>query len=205
MKRIVCLVGCLFAGSVNAAFISNSSDPSLSGATVIDFESQTISSSTNYSIGDVTFSNAGTGSLQISNYTTGGVYGTSGLELSTRYAQGSFNIDFASPVSAFGMIWGAANPNWNVDLFDSSNNLIESLVFLGGNNGASFIEFYGARNSGIAKAQLTAASGYDWVKIDDFQYVTESINGTVPEPTSFALIGLGFAGISLTRKKKIAG
>jgi len=70
----------------------------------------------------------------------------SGQTLSTvnTVAPSSFVIDFATTVSAFGMNWGAANPNWQVDLFDSSNALLESLTFVGGNAGATFSEFYGS-------------------------------------------------------------
>jgi hypothetical protein len=98
------------------------------------------------------------------------------------------------------MDWGAANPDWGVVLYDSLNNVLENVVFVGGNSGATFSEFYGVSNpGGIARVELTSVSGFDWVIIDDFQYVSA---GSVPEPVTVTLLGLGLAGIGFSRKRK---
>jgi len=184
---------CLAAVSFNvsASLITSDSAPALTGSTVINFDGLPTLDTPSIGFGDVTFSTS-SGQLRIAPYTEGGgSYGTSGQDLSTRNTinPSSFTINFASPVSAFGMVWGAANPDWTVDLYDSSDNLLESLAFIGGDSTASYTEFYGASINGISRVEL-ATTTQDWVKIDNFEYVS-----SVPIPAAFWLFGSGLLGL----------
>lgn len=85
----------------------------------------------------------------------------SGQTLTTRDTLGTsaFSITFAKILSsAFGMDWGAANPNWTVSLFDAANNLLETLVFIGGDGRATYSEYYGAQHAGISRVELTSVN-----------------------------------------------
>lgn len=198
LLSVVCACLAAVTFNVSASLITSDSDPALSGSTIINFDGTSTQNATSFTFGDVIFSTT-SGTLRIAPFSEGGIFGGSGQDLSTTDTANpsSFTITFATPVSAFGMNWGAANPDWTVDLFDSSDNLLESLVFIGGDSTASFIEFYGASINGISRAEL-ATTGYDWVKIDNFEYVS-----SVPIPAAVWLFGSGLLGlIGMARRKK---
>lgn len=194
------------AGTADAALITDSTDAALSGSTTIDFDSATIGNDTSYTFGDVTFATIG-GTLRIAPFNEGGDFGGSGQNLSTRdtTSPSSFSITFGTTVSAFGMLWLAANPDWTVQLFDISNNLLETVTFIGGNVGATFSEFYGASNNGISRVALQTVAGSDWVLIDNFQFVTDGDPTNVPEPGTLVLFaaGLFMLGGSMLWRRRV--
>lgn len=204
MKKLFAAALVCMSSLSHAALISSSADSALVGGSVIDFTGMATGNASSYTVGNVTFATT-TGTLRIAQFGEGGSgWLGSGQTLTTRDTTGTsaFSIVFANPVSAFGMDWGAANPSWNVSLFDAANNLLETVVFVGGNVGATFSEFYGAQHAGISRVELTSQNGYDWVIVDDFTYVAGR-NNQVPEPDSLALVALALAGlgISLRRSK----
>jgi hypothetical protein len=203
LKKYLMVGLMLVAGWSHAALINSSADPALGGGSIIDFSGIATQNASSFTVGGVTFSTT-TGTLRVAPFGEGGSgWLGSGQMLTTRDTTGtsSFSIIFSTAVSAFGMDWGAANPSWNVSLFDSLDNLLESVVFVGGNAGASFSEFYGASHTGISRVELTSVSGYDWVIIDDFTFVTDD-NGSVPEPATALLVGLALAGLGVARRRR---
>ena len=126
------------ASGALGAIITSPGDTALDGATVIDFESQTMGTYVSLGIGDVTFT-ADDNHLRIDN-TYAGQYSTLGISLDNgTYGDNGFSsmtIGFAGPVSAFGFNWGAAEPwsNWlvptGVPLKSTSNCSLPLLAML---------------------------------------------------------------------------
>jgi PEP-CTERM motif len=203
------LVVLLTVASAGATPITVASDPALLGSTVIDFDSEPDSSFLSKTISGVTFT-AVAGLLSIADYTSGGIYGGSGKDLEASVSTSAFRIDFATPVSAFGTVWGGANEDWTVRLFDSGNVLLETMVFLGGDGAlATYIEFYGAQNTDIKSVTFDIIPGFygtDWVKLDNFQFVPSVVVDPqpVPEPATMLLLGGGLAAIAARRRQTSA-
>jgi hypothetical protein len=177
--------------AVNAALISSAADPALAGSTLINFDAEPTANFATTTILGVTFSTT-SGTLRNAPYTEGGVFGGSGQDLSTvdLGSPYSFRIDFASPVSAFGMVWGAADYDWTVRLFNSSGVNTETLTFCGSTVGCAagtgYEKFYGASGFDIKYVTLEA-SEQDWVKIDDFQFADAPSTSTL----TFSQRGVG--------------
>lgn len=188
------------APQIQAALITSAADPALAGASLIDFDSEATGNFASKTISGVTFTVASGGTLRNAHYTEGGVFGGSGQDLSTVNTTGAsaFDIDFTGTVSAFGFVWGAANYVWSMDLFDSSNVLIESLMLPAG---PPFVIYGGASNVGIARVELKSTGSHDWVKIDDFKFVTSSTS--VPDTAStLGLLAIGIACMGWVRSRR---
>lgn len=206
MKKFFAVLGFFLASGVSAAptFITNPSDFSLTGSTLINFESELQGSFTSRTFGNaVTVASSGTNPFYVSSF-YGGSFGTTGTYIETQSTPDPINFGFASDVSAFGFSWGAADQPWTFDIFDSGNNLLASFnVPAQSGNYAGFIGVNGGGAS-IASARLTNHSsyGYDYVLIDNLQYVNDTASSSsVPEPTSIALLGLGLLGFAASRRK----
>lgn len=206
MKRLNLLLILAFFSTtgLSATLLTTSGDPALSGATLVDFNSEAQGSFTSRTFNDfVTFS--GNNPLYIES-TYGGLYGSTGNYLANRSSDSPFTISFSNPVSAFGFSWGAADQPWTMKLFDINNALLDTLSISAQTN--PYIGFIGASNNpSISKAVLTDQSsyGYDYFLLDNFKYVQASNGSTVPEPATFALLGLGAFGFYFShRRKRIA-
>ena len=116
------------SGTVHADLITSASDPALDGSTVIDFddnESGTVGDT--FSVGNVAWNDLDEESawwysdLSFSP-AWDGYWGMS--EQSLRCSSGELEIEFTSPVSAFGLNYGGHSSTWYV--YDEDDVLIET-------------------------------------------------------------------------------
>jgi hypothetical protein len=208
MKKLItiCIVaGLLFAIGTqvaNASIITSSSDPALSGATVIDFEGQTKGLYTSLAIGDVTFI-ANDNHLGIDNYWN---YGTQGIYLDngTYENQGfsSMTIMFGTTADAFGFNWGAAEPwsNWSLSAYNASNNLLDSYSPLPNTGPSTTGAFVGLAVNGIDHATLSTSTAYDWIFVDNFAYTGGQ--NVIPAPGAILLGSIGVALVGWLRRRR---
>jgi hypothetical protein len=198
---IICAVASIFALGTqvaNADLITSSADAALAGATVIDFEDQTMGTYASITIRDVTFT-ANDNHLMIDDtyqmYNQQGIYLDNGTYSNNGFA--SMTIDFGIEATAFGFIWGMAESwqPWNLIAYDASNNVLETHA-LPSTGPSSAGEFYGIAAAGIDHAVLIATNpAYDWIAVDNFTY------SVVPVPAAVLLgmLGLSVAGVKLRK------
>ncbi len=118
----------------------------------------------------------------------------------------SFDIDFITSVSAFGLtIQGAGLGSHQLELFDGSSSSLGLYTFSsvgltpfdGGPNG-----FFGFQVTGAPVARvrvIQSAVGEDFVAFDNLTFVDAA--AAVPEPASWAMMILGFGGVGATLRR----
>jgi len=202
-------LGCLLFVPAYAGTISTQTTPAgaaaipaLSGGSIVDFEPVALGRHTSLTVSGVTFTPEASAALYIgTDYA--GYYNPSGTSLQNTYASDAFNtltIAFASPVNAFGFLWGASDDPWTLSAYDASNNLLESLV-LPVTEESNAGDFVGLTATGIASATLVSSTRGDYVFIDNFAFAGEHTDASVPEPSSFVLGGAGLLLVALSRRR----
>lgn len=175
--------------------ISLPTDLRLAGATVIDFQSVSTGLYNSLTLSGVTFSASPNFTVD-SSYA--GNYNTVGQSINNN--QGNvpqLNIDFSTPVSAFGFNFGASDVVWTLSAYDSSSTLLASMT-IDPTRSSNAGDFFGlAPASGaITHVTVVAASGGDWIFVDNLRFTTT----TVPEPPVAVLLGMGVLGLGLFRR-----
>jgi hypothetical protein len=167
----VAFVALVAVEKVQAALITSVSDPALSNANVIDFESVTPGIYTSITLGDVTFSTP-SDRVEFISVAYSGNYNTQGQSLQNTYDLRGFDtltISFSSPTNAFGFNWGASDAPWTLTAFDSAGTALDSQV-LPITSASNSGDFFGinAGSSLISYATLATNNFNDYVFIDNF-------------------------------------
>ncbi len=199
MYRILSISALMFVLSshTNATLISSAADPALLGATIETFDGLT-TGGTNFTFPGFSLTStqtvtvqSGGGNCQYTppSSTTDKCMVTSGLQTFT----------FNNVVSAFGLVYGAANNPHTMTAYDISGGVLDSLVIPDQVSTIPFpySGFYGIAASGIKSftINITDPSVYD-----DLHYVTGD-RQQIPTPTTLALLSLGMIGVGIGRRK----
>jgi PEP-CTERM motif-containing protein len=115
--------------------------------------------------------------------------GTNSLSVSMSYA-------FSSPVSAFltDLIWDVSQVV-TMSVFDSSNVLLETLTLSNGTSNLVTPGYYGFQEATANIARVTLSNGA-------IANRNISISSAVPEPSTWAMMILGFAGVGFVAYRR---
>lgn len=186
MKRLfTCLFACFLVGSANAGTIFLDMD-SISTGSTLDTSPLTTTE------GIITFSGEIT-SFTDPEFTAAGA---SGQNLDIVGVGGGATLSFDFDVTSFEFIFGGNIGEFSIEAKDISNNIVDSFFQTSTSSG----EFAGPltlSGTGIRSIFWNDTQG-GFAPIDNITITT----GSVPEPASLALLGLGLAGIGFSRKKK---
>jgi hypothetical protein len=204
LKKVVllaALVLCLMSLSpAYGYFITSQSDPVLSGATVQNFNAETIGTFTGGMIFPGQFVFTALDNHYRYQNTFSGSFNTSGVYLDNgEYGDvGFYNIHFGfGNASAFGFHWGASDSAgiWTLTAYDAANNVIESYS-MPATNSSNAGDFFGIAAANMDHAILSNAGSYDWIMIDDF-----TVKLAAPLPGAVWLLGSGLLGLLGWRRK----
>ncbi len=163
--------------------------------TTIDFESTLLGSYSSLTIGGVTI----TGDLTVADEGPQYVNGAPGSHyLHNRSGAQPFTFTFG-PTDYFGLQVGVTNAPQSLMAFDASYNFLGSVSIPNQVLTLAFpyTDFYSLAFPGIVKVILTANNN-DSILVDNVTV------GTVPEPETWALMGLGLSVLALARRRKAA-
>lgn len=195
-------LGLAVAGSANAAVVSPSTSATPAGTMTFAAEPLGNVAAGGFTLGDWTFKPV-TPTSQIKIGTDGNgaqpFGGSSGNYLSV-LGGGALDIMFSSRTS-IGFFWGSVDDYNTIKFYDASNNLIDTItgsavppLSATGCQTSSLCNSYVTFNSTTAFSKVELSSGSNSFEITNIS--------AVPEPTTWAMMILGFLGLGFLGYRK---
>ena len=151
-------------------------------------------------------------SVDADNGAIDGFGGFPGHDLFSTSGSGGITFTFDGGVlgalpNAVGIVWTDGVGMITFEAFDQDNNSLGTLTGTHADGavtgGTAEDRFYGVTTSGgISKIKIKNASG--GIEVDHLQYGLRGSGGTIPEPDTLALLGLGLAGLAAMHRRKVA-
>jgi hypothetical protein len=116
-----------------------------------------------------------------------------------------FQILFSTPVAMVGFTFGSSTDSFlELDVYDSTNTLIETLDFTGSPAPIGLAGFAGVQESTpIGRVDASYHPNSDPSRTLSFSVDNLEFQGSaVPEPSTFALMATGFLGIAIGRLRR---
>ncbi|MCX7063110.1 MAG: PEP-CTERM sorting domain-containing protein [Proteobacteria bacterium] len=116
----------------------------------------------------------------------------------------SFSINFSEAVISVSADFAGVSPGFEQDVQMFAYNGATLLGTVFGPTGGQFSQFTLSFNAAsITRVAIVPGSFNDWVGVDNITFLFRDQN-QVPEPGTLALLGLGLAGLGLSRRRLAA-
>jgi len=177
--------------ATNSTAAAAAFDTALPGLSIIDFESATPG-----------FSTTGDGFVRNTQRCSAALCGYNTTTAGANFLDATYNttFNFSTAIDSFGAYFtGVQRGDATLTYLDGSTTVLTMPAADLSNGGTTFFGFSDSGAS-IASIAYFTGTGGDYVGVDDIRY--GNAGNAVPEPATLAILGLGLAGLSISRRRK---